>query len=150
MDPRRRRKPGEPHDGKHSRRKHRTPYEVPYTTLKALELEKSGLTPDQRVSLFGPGDDEMHIHASLTAASSGVAVLACQHIARRLLIDPDAKRLTRRDLLAIRMAPQIAAEVKRRSTKPDPPTQPSGAHDPITALLEGTTEEETVRAENKR
>jgi hypothetical protein len=86
----------------------------------------------------------------LTAASSGVAILACQHIARRLEVDPDAKRLTRRDILALRMAPQIAAEVKKRTTgPPEPPSSPHGAHDPILALLEGTTTEETVRAENK-
>jgi len=149
MDSRRRQRP---HDRQRStrRERQRAACAVPAKVYDTLGIDECGLTKEQRSSLFGPGEDEEGIHATLTAASAGVAVLACQHIARRLMIDGDAKRLTRRDLLAIRMAPQIAAEVKRRSTKPDPPPHPSGVYDPIVALLEGTTEEETVRAENKR
>ena len=112
-------------------------------------MTAAGLSKEQRISLFGPGEEEDAINASLTAASSGVAVLACQHIARRLMIDPDKKGLTRRDILALRMAPQIAAEVKKRAPT-EPPQNPHGAHDPILQLLDGGTTEETVRAENKR
>jgi len=116
--------------------------------LETVGLES--LAPEQRISLFGPGPGEEKVQVSITGATTGVALLACQHIARRLTLDEDASRLSRRDIMALRMAPQISAEV-RKTVPQGEPVHPQVAHDPITALLtvSSARTEEIVRAENK-
>src|SRR4029077_12804875 len=136
------------HEREHSTRRDRRRRLHSVPTKVAQSIGVRTLTPEQRVSLFGPGMGEEHIQATMTGATTGVAVLACQHIARRLTQDADAKKLSRRDIMALRMAPQISAEVRKSVPAGEP--QPQGAHDPITALLNASGRtQEIVRAENK-
>lgn len=98
---------------------------------------ESGLSSDQHLALFGEGPDGPAIAASISVAATGLSLLASRHLARRLVAKRGPAKLTAKDQIALKLAPSIAAEVKRR-TPPggaDAPRVSTG--DPIADLVDG-------------
>ena len=92
------------------------------------------LTPDEQMALgLVTSDDPMPASGLLLLAATGLAKLASAHLGRRLVQDDDGSELSRRDRIALALAPRLGAEVRQEIPKEH---MPDGAHDPIVALLE--------------